>query len=191
MNTQHRISWRVINAACIVLFLFAAFLVGPRSRVSASVDTIRVPTNAMWVPTGIYLEQYKEVYLDAYGLAITGKINLLPASKSGPGGQVWNLGCGQYDAAPPPCALDDAPYGALVGRVGVDGTAFLIGDAQHFQAPATGDLFLAVNDNLAYYDDNRGGFTIIVRGETWQAAILRPARISISSRAVTGQPGKR
>ncbi len=68
-----------------------------------------------------------------------------------------------YDGAPPPCALDDAPYGALVGKVGVDGQAFLIGDAQHFQAPAAGDLFLAVNDNLMYYEDNRGGFTIILR----------------------------
>jgi hypothetical protein len=60
--------------------------------------------------------------------------------------------------------LDDAPYGALIGRVGPAGQPFLIGDASSFTSPASDNLYLAVNDNLRFYNDNLSGFTVIFAG---------------------------
>jgi hypothetical protein len=95
MNGKHPIRLRMINAACIVVFILAMSFAGPRNRVAAAVSPVFIPANAQWVQTGIFLEQTHDVFLEAHGMAITGKINLLPESKSGPEGQVWNLGCGQ------------------------------------------------------------------------------------------------
>ena len=151
------------------LLIFAAalmiLLAGQVYPAGAAVTPIRVPANVEWVSTGIWLESGQTVYLSAEGLAITGSIRWFFASRSGPAGQVWGLGCGQYEAAPPPCALDDAPYGALIGRVGPDGEPFLIGGASSFVAPVSGYLYLVVNDNLGFYNDNLSGFTVILAGK--------------------------
>lgn len=151
------------------LLLFVAalmiLLAGQAYSVSAAATPIRVPANVEWVSTGIWLEAGQTVYLSAQGLAITGPINQYFGSRSGPAGQTWNLGCGQYVGAPPPCALNGAPYGALVGRVGPDGKPFLIGGDPSFISPASENLYLAVNDNLTFYSDNLSGFTVILAGK--------------------------
>jgi hypothetical protein len=151
----------------MLLFLAALMilLAGQAYPVSAAATPIRVPANVVWVSTGIWLEAGQTVNLSAEGLAITGPINQYFGSRSGPAGQTWNLGCGQYNGAPPPCALDDAPYGALVGRIGLGGDPFLIGGDSSFMSPASGKLYLTVNDNLAFYNDNLSGFTVILAGK--------------------------
>ena len=60
-----------------------------------------------------------------------------------------------------PCAVDDAYFGELVGRIG--STTFAIGDASSFIAPATGTLELAANDLTLTYFDNAGSFTVLFR----------------------------
>lgn len=160
MNQRIR-KYRLLVFVAAVMILLA----GQVYPVSAAATPIRVPANVEWVSTGIWLESGQTVYLSAQGLAITGPINQYFGSRSGPAGQIWNLGCGQYEGAPPPCALNDAPYGALVGRVGPDGQPFLIGDASAFISPASGNLYMAVNDNLSFYNDNLSGFTVILAGK--------------------------
>jgi hypothetical protein len=76
--------------------------------------------------------------------------------ESGPGGQIYVCTSGPGFE----CAVNDAPFGQLVGRVG--GQAFSIGSASAFTAPASGTLELAVNDFVGYYSDNSGGFTVTV-----------------------------
>ncbi|HET7088844.1 MAG TPA: hypothetical protein VFL17_09355, partial [Anaerolineae bacterium] len=126
---------------------------------------VRIPADVEWVSTGISVEAGQTVYLRTRGVAITAPLATYPAALSGPDGQVWNLGCGQYEGAPPPCAMDDAYYGALVGRVGPSGDPFLIGGASSFTSPADGFLYLTVNDNLGFYSDNLAGFTVLFTGE--------------------------
>jgi hypothetical protein len=144
-----------------VLSIVVGGTVAAVPRVQAATSPVRVPAGVEWVNTGIIVAEDQEVYLDTKGVAITAPLAWFPAAISGPDGQVWNLGCGEYEGAPPPCALDDAPYGALVGRVDPSGEPFLIGDASSFTSPATGTLYLTANDNLGSYWDNLAGFTVL------------------------------
>ena len=119
--------------------------------------------NAGWVDSGVDVAEGVPLSLAASGTAITANLDEYPAASSGPDGQGWNLGCGQYEGAPPPCALDGAPYGALVARIGADGDPFLVGSSLAFTPVASGDLYLAVNDNLDFYSDNAGYYVIVVQ----------------------------
>lgn len=150
--------------AFTALVMVATLLGVSVPSVYAATEPVRVPADREWVDTGMFIEEGQTIYVFTQGLVITGTPNIYKASKSGPDGQVWNLGCGQYEGAPPPCALNDAPYGALVGRVGPFGQPFLIGGASSFIAPASGNLYLAVNDNLVFYSDNLSGFTVLFGG---------------------------
>ncbi|HEX6033801.1 MAG TPA: hypothetical protein VFY83_05170 [Anaerolineales bacterium] len=154
-----------IFAAVTALMVVLALLGGQSYHVYAATTPIRIPANVEWVSTGIWVEEGQTISLSTRGKAITGPLNIYPGAKSGPDGQIWNLGCGQYEVAPPPCALDDAPYGALVGRVGPSSDPFLIGGSSSFISPASGYLYLAVNDNLGFYSDNLSGFTVLFRSE--------------------------
>jgi hypothetical protein len=91
-----------------------------------------------------------------------GKASTLKTEKgaqSGPAGQKYI--CGADPSAPPPCALTGAKYGALVGKIG-NKPAFLIGKKLTFTAKNSGTLYLSVNDNLRWYSDNGGAYTVVV-----------------------------
>jgi hypothetical protein len=123
---------------------------------------VRVKANAAWVDSKALVTAGEKVNLKTKGVAITAPLRQNPNSRSGPAGQSWNMRCGEYVDAPPPCALNNAPYGALVGKIG-DGTPFLIGASKSFIAAGSGTLWFAVNDNLNFYDDNKGGFIVIFK----------------------------
>lgn len=125
-----------------------------------SVDQFRLAAGAGWADSGFDLQAGQELTITAYGQAITAPINVFGSgSVSGPNGQ-GNI-CPNYDGAPP-CAMENAPYGALVGKIGVDGTPFLIGSNFAFTADTSGDLYLAVNDLLPYYSDNYGNYMVFL-----------------------------
>lgn len=54
-----------------------------------------------------------------------------------------------------------APYGALVANRG--GTIFVVGGSYVGTAPASGEILLAVNDNLGFHFDNEAGFATQIR----------------------------
>lgn len=141
--------------------LLIAVLILPATLVSAapmSVDHFRLSAGAGWADSGFYVEAGQEVTVTAYGQAVTAPINVYgPGSVSGPDGQ-WHI-CPNYDNSPP-CAMENTPYGALVGKIGEDGTPFLIGSDYTFTADSSGDLYLAVNDLLPYYQDNYGNYMV-------------------------------
>jgi hypothetical protein len=143
------------------ILLITALFVTTRVAFAASSSgavNFRLPAGAGWVDSGFVLEAGQQVTITAYGQAITAPINVFgPASVSGPDGQSHI--CPNYDGAPP-CAMDYAPYGALVGKIGSDGTPFLIGSNSTFTAGSSGSLYLAVNDLLPYYADNYGNYMI-------------------------------
>jgi hypothetical protein len=124
-----------------------------------------VPADAGWVATGIVLSVGDTIRLAAHGQAITGPLRDFPEARSGPEGQApfpCIDGVGQCG----PCSLEGIPYGALIGRIGVDGDPFVIGSNEELLVVAENDgeeLFLAVNDNDGCYADNRGGFIVLIR----------------------------
>jgi hypothetical protein len=142
----------------LVVVMLAVLLTSiPLMIVSASTVVVRVRADVEWVDTGIYVVAGETYLISTFGIAWTGSPSEWPDSVSGPGGQTWYGGCSLNNPALP-CNLDGAPYGALIGQVG--GSAFLIGDAGSFIAPASGELQLGVNDDLIYHYDNLAGFTV-------------------------------
>jgi hypothetical protein len=124
-------------------------------------DHFRLEANAGWAATGFFVEEGQEVTITAHGRALTAPINFFgPGSISGPNGQVGVFGlCPNTDPSPP-CAMENAPCGALVGKIGEDGEPFFIGSDLTFTAATSGELYLAVNDLLPFYDDNRGNYMV-------------------------------
>lgn len=62
--------------------------------------------------------------------------------------------------------LSDAGVGALIGRVGEQ--VFYIGSMRSGNAPASGELFLGINDDK--FSDNEGYFTVDIRSERGQSS---------------------
>jgi hypothetical protein len=55
-----------------------------------------------------------------------------------------------------------APLGALIGRVG--DASFVIGEGPGFTSPATGPLYLSMNDVPGTFDDNQGSVEVYIYG---------------------------
>jgi hypothetical protein len=91
-------------------------------------------------------------------LATTGEVRLSadPNDIATPSGSK----VGRYEARSP---LPSSSAGALIGRVG-NGPPFGIGDQRSFPAPATGLLYLTVNDDPK--NDNSGEFGVTISTNT-------------------------
>jgi len=114
---------------------------------------IRVPANSGWVSTGITVVQGEPI-----NLVTTGEVQLStdPNDIATPAGAK----SGRYaPRSPHPPSL----AGALIGRVG-NGPAFGIGDQRSILAPATGLLYLTVNDGDR--NDNSGEFGVTITTNT-------------------------
>jgi hypothetical protein len=59
----------------------------------------------------------------------------------------------------PNAPLPNAPAGALIGRIDRSGP-FGIGNQRSIEAPATGRLYLGINDD--YFGDNAGQFRVMI-----------------------------
>src|SRR5262245_527459 len=57
--------------------------------------------------------------------------------------------------------LRNVPAGSLLGRIGPNGTPFAIGNQTSIVAPASGILFLGINDDG--FADNQGNFQVVIR----------------------------
>ena len=116
-----------------------------------SASGVRVPANQPWTATGIHVSEGQTVNFNVQGevqLSTSGDDRATAAGAAG--------GRRAADRAPLPSAL----AGALVGRIG-SGAPFGIGNQTVVPMPATGELFLGVNDDEV--GDNSGGFVVDVR----------------------------
>lgn len=59
--------------------------------------------------------------------------------------------------------IPDAPFAALIGRIGEDGPPFLVGRRHRVRVSGSGALFLAMNDRPRTYDDNLGALNVVIR----------------------------
>ena len=146
--------------------LTAAFLVIV-GVAAAAAPVVRVPADAGWVSTGVSVAAGTTYDVKAVGQAITANAAAFAPVRGGFGavsgaeGQPWHC----VTAPGTTCFLSDAPFGALVGKVGPNGSPFFVGDGTSFVAPAGGDLYFAVNDffdDPLFLTDNNGGFTVFL-----------------------------
>jgi hypothetical protein len=141
--------------------LAGALTIGAAAAIPASATgdngRIFVPGAAQpWVTTNVTVDAGQTFTVRADGAGITW-LRAGPGSISGPQGQDPDYPCvAQLTGSD--CAMNGAPFGALVAEVG--GQPLLIGAGGTFQAPASGTLRLAVNDILGYYFDNSGGYAV-------------------------------
>lgn len=112
---------------------------------------VRVPAAAGWVATGITVNRGDQVQFTVTG---TVQLSTEAAARSG------SAGVASAQKAPDSPA-PSLPVGALIGRVG-NSAPFGIGDQQAaLPMPASGQLFLAVNDD--HSADNQGSFAVTIR----------------------------
>ena len=112
--------------------------------------TVQVPANTAWVDTGIDVNVGDTVAFQASGEVAFGRSAGMTASPDG--------NASYHNARYPDPTV---PVGALIGRVGAKGKPFGIGSqAQPLPMPASGRLYLGVNDNDL--SDNSGAFTVVV-----------------------------
>ena len=116
-------------------------------------------TNLAWVDTGVDVQPEMAYPVEATGTIFTVAPSFSPpssrpgqgrAAESGPAGQIYTC----YDSR---CPMYGVGYGAIVGRIGTDGTPFYVGAGPGFSIPGVSDgggrLYLAIND---WYDGSRG-----------------------------------
>jgi hypothetical protein len=118
---------------------------------SAVAGAITVQANQPWTSTGITVRKGQRVTFST-----TGEVQLSddPNDIAGPAGAK----SGRRIASGP---LPNGPAGALVGRIGPNGAPFAIGNATFIPAPASGVLYLGINDDG--FADNRGNYQVVVR----------------------------
>jgi hypothetical protein len=92
--------------------------------------TVALTGEAQWVPTNIEVAEGDRLVLQARGMQISDSVSLDPAGRPD--------GAGIERPAP------DAPYAAVIGRIG-GGPPFLVGASYDRAAPASGMLELGIN----------------------------------------------
>ena len=145
----------------MILITAGAFALGVGAIPSPAAE-VKVPGTQAWTDTGV------EVTADEMlAISATGEMEISHWKFAGRDSFEWLVGPqGTYlydtvvkdKAFPLPAAeRGPAPCYALIGRIGADGSPFLVGREYRAKAPAGGRLYLGVND----FDvtDNTGGFT--------------------------------
>lgn len=124
----------------------------PTSGTAAAPGTVVVSGNQQWTPTGLTVRKGEVIRFNT-----TGEVRVGPGSDdvANPAGV---LGGRTAPGTPIPSSI----VGALIGRIG-NGAPFGIGNQTSVPMPASGVLFLGINDNN--HSDNSGEFRVeITRG---------------------------
>ena len=110
-------------------------------------DIIPVSATERWTDTGLTVRAGESISIEADGtIQMSGDRN----DTAAPAG-------GRRNA--PGALVRNAPAGILIGRIG-NGAPFAVGGRRTLRAPASGPLYLGVNDD--YLEDNAGQFNVMV-----------------------------
>lgn len=155
----------------LLLILCALFFMGQGQSTPADDDGMVNTTH--WVSIGYALPPGEDV-----GIAADGTVNLWPdcaetqAERGFPDldcddlAEIGPAGTDLLGPTPEAFPLPDAPVGAFIGRLGEDGTPFLIGeDEALYTNPDDGErlLYVALNDASTYSSGDTGFFNVRVR----------------------------
>jgi hypothetical protein len=138
------------------------YLAAPRGQEvatggSGAGGAVTVPANQPWTSTNLSVRSG-----DTVNFSASGQIRFTPsandvAQPSGVGGRGGVFG--RRAGSGPNDPLPVAPKGALIGRID-EGQPFLVGDQRSLRMPASGTLYLGVNDDVV--SDNGGEFRVVV-----------------------------
>jgi hypothetical protein len=112
---------------------------------------ITIGANQAWTSTGVSVRKGQTVYLTT-----TGEVQL-----SDDANDIANANGAKSGRMAGNPQLRTVPAGALIGKIGPNGAPFGVGTQTSIVAPATGVLFLGVNDDA--HGDNKGHYQVIVR----------------------------
>jgi hypothetical protein len=116
----------------------------------AEPGAIVVPANQQWVATGLTVRRGETVNFRS-----SGQIQL--SADANDRAQVTGAFGGRRAAGAP---MPNILAGALIGRIG-NGQPFAIGDQASIPMPASGPLYLGINDDVL--NDNQGQFQVVVQ----------------------------
>jgi hypothetical protein len=130
---------------------------GSRGRATGTVGTLgrrqttsfNIPGNQQWTETDVVVQQG-----DTLELRVTGEVAYAPNVRVSAAGAPRRGAPGG-----PEVPIPSAPAGALIGRID-NGAPFLIGRNTSVQMPASGTLFLGINDDNT--SDNSGAFRVTI-----------------------------
>jgi hypothetical protein len=117
----------------------------------AGAGGVTVSSSQPWTNTGVAVRKGQRLTFST-----TGEVQL-----SDDPGDIANADGSKNARYAPNAQLRNVLAGALIGRIGPNGQPFGIGNQSMIVAPATGILFLGVNDDG--FADNRGAFQVVVR----------------------------
>jgi hypothetical protein len=123
----------------------------PAVAAQAVPGAINVAANQPWTSTGISVRKGQTLTFSTTGQVQLSTDSNDIADANGSKGA-------RYAANAP---LKQVLAGALIGRIGPNGTPFAVGAQPTIVAPATGILYLGVNDDG--FGDNQGGFQVVIR----------------------------
>ena len=121
-----------------------------RDGVGPSTRTFTVPSTTQWTPTGIRVNQGDRLQFKS-----SGEIQLRPANFNDKATVAGSLSGRTAPNSPIPSAL----AGALIGRID-SGQPWGIGNQTTIIAPASGLLYLGINDDVL--TDNSGQFSVTI-----------------------------
>jgi len=136
-------------------------------EVKAAHFQFEVDADAQWVATGVLIPEGAELNFTASGVAWFSFP--LGEGATGPEGQWSGIDGPMFQdmaLAQGPLAqlADDGRYYfyALVARIG-DGIPIYVGNQRTITASSSGELFLAANDQVGCYGDNRGSWQVALK----------------------------
>lgn len=118
---------------------------------AAVAGAVTVQANQPWTSTGITVKKGQRVTLSSTGeVQLSDNVNDVANINGSKAGRTIANG-------PLPSGL----AGALVGKIGPNGTPFAIGSSAFIIVPSAGLLYLGVNDDQ--FGDNRGNYQVVIR----------------------------
>jgi len=150
-SVWQRIAPAAIGSVALLLLIAVIFA-------TAKVTHVAVYSTSGWQATSIILNKSSLLYVDYLSGQWTVDVSLL--EMVGSEGYPANIDAQIWD--PSQCKLlQDAPYGALLGRVG-NGPIFQVGRSKLIWTSTEGELFLSINDAYQCSADNQGEIAVRV-----------------------------
>jgi hypothetical protein len=118
---------------------------------------LSIPANVLWVDTGIYVNQGQRL------LVIPGVAGYnLQDDNPNWDAYSWSLTGVKDTPCDLNCVINGVNYGMLVAKIN-EGQPFLVTlETSDISIPASGELYLTVNDCAGCYENNSGSFDVII-----------------------------
>ena len=141
------------NEVARIIWARPANVTGTTGQVAGGGPGVVVPGNQQWVSTGINVRRGEVVTFQS-----TGEVRL-----SNDGGDLSGVAGSRRQRYAPGSPMPQHFAGALIGRIG-NGAPFPIGDQTSIPMPASGMLWLGINDDSI--GDNAGQYNVVISRRT-------------------------